>query len=358
MGEVYPGFSTYGFDAGVKIKMSSVERDKYLGYSFAVVAIGVIITTTFITPNPTSYQYTVYRIVLAQAAGGIGSVLPGLLEVKYKGWLRASGAAAFFAIVYFKSPALLEQNPESATKPVPPTVIDAYAVNSSNRDRYLELFRTGQFGQRDKLRIGCVEWSESSCVAAGNFLRLLSDAGWEIDSDAVFRMQPSVPVEGVSIVSRGDDLVGLPKVPPHMGRWSRSDISYEILTAAFKLMGVPVYFSSDPTLQPGTTGVYFGPKPKLDVPIKQKDENARRELLRYVGLGMAIQRACSQQSVEVCADELFSWETSVSSFLRLQRFNSDAVNRWLALPHANAAAATADMKIKPGMLMPFVLGIE
>lgn len=321
-------------------------------------ATGVIITTTFITPNPTSYQYTVYRIVLAQAAGGIGSVLPGLLEVKYKGWLRSSGAAAFFAIVYFKSPALLEQNPESASKPVPPTVIDAYAVNSSNRDRYLELFRTGQFGQRDKLRIGCVEWSESSCVAAGNFLRLLSDAGWEIDSDAVFRMQPSVPVEGVSIVSRGDDLVGLPKVPPHMGRWSRSDISYEILTAAFKLMGVPVYFSSDPTLQPGTTGVYFGPKPKLDVPIKQKDENARRELLRYVGLGMAIQRACSQQSVEVCADELFSWETSVSSFLRLQRFNSDAVNRWLALPHANAAAATADMKIKLGMLMPFVLGIE
>jgi hypothetical protein len=143
-----------------------------------------------------------------------------------------------------------------------------------------------------------------------------------------------------------------------MGRWSRSDISYEILTAAFKLMGVPVYFSSDPTLQPGTTGVYFGPKPKLDVAIKQKDENVRRELLRYVGLGMAIQRACSQQSVELCTGELFSWETSVSSFLSQQRFNSDAVNRWLTLPQANAASATADMKIKLDMLMPFVLGIE
>lgn len=230
----------------------------------------------------------------------------GFLEIKFKGLLRASGAAAIFAIVYFISPALLQQNPESASKPVPPTLIDAYAVNSSNRDRYLELFRTGQFGQRDKLRIGCVEWSESSCVAAGNFLRLLSEAGWEIDSDAVIRMQPSVPVEGVSIVSSGDDLVGLPKVPPHMGRWSRSDISYEILTSAFKLMGVPVYFSSDPTLQPGTTGVYFGPKPKLDVPVRQKDEIVRRELLRYVGLGMAIQQACSQQSVEHCAGELFT----------------------------------------------------
>ncbi len=241
---------------------------------------------------------------------------------------------------------------------IPATVIDAYAVDSSNRDRYLELFRTGQFGQRDKLRIGCVEWSEASCVAAGNFLRLLSEAGWEIDSDAVIRMQPSVPVEGVSIVSRGDDLVGLPKVPPHMGHWSRLDISQEVLTAAFKLMGGLVNFSSDPTLQPGTTGVYFGPKPKLDVPIKQKDEKVRRELLSYVGSGMVIQRACSQQSVELCAGELFSWETSVSSFLRQQRFNSSAVNKWLALPQANAASATADMKIKLDMLMPFVLGIE
>lgn len=112
------GFSTYGFDTGAKIKMSSGERDKYLGYIFAVVAIVVILITTVTTPNPTSYQYTVYRIVLALAAGGIGAVLPGFLEVKFTGWLRASGAAAFFVIVYFSSPALLQQNPESASHPV------------------------------------------------------------------------------------------------------------------------------------------------------------------------------------------------------------------------------------------------
>lgn len=112
------GFSTYGFDTKDKIKMNSVDRDKYLGFIFAVVVIVVILITTVTTPNPTSYQYTVYRIVLSLAAGGIGAVLPGLMEVKFKGWLRASGAAAFFAIVYFQSPALLQQNPESASKPV------------------------------------------------------------------------------------------------------------------------------------------------------------------------------------------------------------------------------------------------
>lgn len=73
--------------------MSSVKIDKYIRYSFALVVIVAILITTFTTPNPTSYQYTVYRIVLALAAGCIGAVLPGLLEVKFKGWLRASGAA-------------------------------------------------------------------------------------------------------------------------------------------------------------------------------------------------------------------------------------------------------------------------
>lgn len=241
---------------------------------------------------------------------------------------------------------------------IPVTVTDAYVVDTSNRDRYLELFRTGQFGQRDKLRIGCIEWSEESCVAAGNFLRLLSEAGWEIDSDAVIRMQISVPVEGVSIVSRGDDLIGLPKVPPHMGHWSRMNISQDILTAVFKLMGSPVNFSSDPTLQPSSTGVYFGPKPKLDELIKPKDEEVRSKLLSYVGSGMEVQRICSQQSVEVCAGELFIWEESVSSFLRLHRFNSGAVNNWLTLPPVNAISATADIKTKLDILMSLVLNIE
>lgn len=110
------GFPTYGFDIGEKIKMSSSERDKYLGYAFAVVALIVVLITTITTPNPTSYQYTVYRIILALAAGGIGAVLPGALEFKLNGWLKASGAAAFFAIVYFQSPAVLQLNPAEPTQ--------------------------------------------------------------------------------------------------------------------------------------------------------------------------------------------------------------------------------------------------
>lgn len=55
--------------------MSSVRTDKFIRYGFAVVAIVAILITTITTPNPTPYQYIVYRIVLALAAGCIGAVL-------------------------------------------------------------------------------------------------------------------------------------------------------------------------------------------------------------------------------------------------------------------------------------------
>ncbi|WP_171999438.1 hypothetical protein [Cronobacter sp. JZ38] len=110
------GLPTYGFDNKVSIKMKK-NFDKYLGFTFGTIFLVVILVTAFVTPNPTSYQYTVFRIILALAAGGVGAVLPGVLEVKFKGWLRASGAVAFFIIVYFKSPAILQLNPVEPPKP-------------------------------------------------------------------------------------------------------------------------------------------------------------------------------------------------------------------------------------------------
>lgn len=101
----------YGFNNKDKIKLNR-STDRYLGFAFGVIFICVILATAFTTPNPTSYQYTVFRIVLALAAGGVGAVLPGMLEVKFKNWLRASGAAAFFIIVYFYSPVALLANIE------------------------------------------------------------------------------------------------------------------------------------------------------------------------------------------------------------------------------------------------------
>src|SRR5207249_652829 len=51
--------------------------------------------------------YQVFRIVLALAAGGVGAVIPGILNVNIPKVLTAGGALAVFVVVYFYSPAQL-----------------------------------------------------------------------------------------------------------------------------------------------------------------------------------------------------------------------------------------------------------
>ena len=69
-------------------------------------------------PRPTPFQYAVFRVVLALAAAGIAALIPGFIEVRHREWLRAGGALAVFAIVYFFSPAqLLTASPEQQGHP-------------------------------------------------------------------------------------------------------------------------------------------------------------------------------------------------------------------------------------------------
>jgi hypothetical protein len=62
-------------------------------------------------PQPTSFQYTFFRVVLAAAAAGFVSMTPGFIQVKVSNWLRAGGALGVFVVVYFFSPAVLVANP-------------------------------------------------------------------------------------------------------------------------------------------------------------------------------------------------------------------------------------------------------
>jgi hypothetical protein len=69
--------------------------------------VAVLIVVAIAVPNPTGFQYTVFRIVLALAAGGVAAMIPGFLQVKVSTFIRAGGALAVFVIVYFYSPAAL-----------------------------------------------------------------------------------------------------------------------------------------------------------------------------------------------------------------------------------------------------------
>lgn len=78
--------------------------------SFGVIFVVVLLVLAVRFPNPTQFQYTVFRVVLALAAAGVAAMIPGFIEFRIATWLRAGGALAVFAIVFFKNPAALVSN--------------------------------------------------------------------------------------------------------------------------------------------------------------------------------------------------------------------------------------------------------
>jgi hypothetical protein len=76
-------------------------------FSFGVVYFSVMLALNVFIPNPTPTQYEIFKVGLALAAAGIGSILPGFIYIEGKFnkiALRASGALAFFLVVYFSTP--------------------------------------------------------------------------------------------------------------------------------------------------------------------------------------------------------------------------------------------------------------
>jgi hypothetical protein len=83
--------------------------EKILAFVFGVIFVVVLLYAAFAVPNPTAFQYTIFRIVLALAAAGVAGMFSGFLNIQISNWLKAGGALAVFAIVYFYAPAALEK---------------------------------------------------------------------------------------------------------------------------------------------------------------------------------------------------------------------------------------------------------
>jgi len=146
---------------------------------------------------------------------------------------------------------------------LPPPPDRAYDITKDKAKLFFDIVGRKQKGKKDLLRVGCTEWSESSCIAAGKFLVLFSQAGWTIEGKQVFREQPEVPVEGVSLIRKLNkgELTKKEKLPPHLGIWKKMDESEITIYAAFGQIHVPVDSGNDQSLPKGELGIYFGPEP-------------------------------------------------------------------------------------------------
>ncbi len=84
--------------------------EKIAAFAFGVMFVATLLVLAVAFPQPTPFQYHIFRIVLALACGGVAAVIPGFLAVRMdkKGLvIRAGGALAVFLLVYFFNPAQL-----------------------------------------------------------------------------------------------------------------------------------------------------------------------------------------------------------------------------------------------------------
>ncbi len=87
----------------------TIHINVLLSFVFGVLFIAVMLVFAVAFPNPSPFQIKVFITVLALAAGGVGAILPGFLELERKGLFRAGGALALAALVLLSQTPLTEQ---------------------------------------------------------------------------------------------------------------------------------------------------------------------------------------------------------------------------------------------------------
>lgn len=70
-------------------------------FVFGICAFGILILITRFEPNPSQTNWYIYLTLLALAAAGVAALLPGAINFEVPGSLKAGGALAVFALIFW-----------------------------------------------------------------------------------------------------------------------------------------------------------------------------------------------------------------------------------------------------------------
>lgn len=216
-----------------------------------------------------------------------------------------------------------------------------YDLTGVRRKDFLELLEITQSEPRDTLKIGCIQADYASCVSAGQFLILFSEAGWKIDSNRVYMMYPDIPVEGMTIATPSVNIAEQMKTPPHLGLWASTDPSHLIIKMAFTQMDIPVHFSSDQSAPSGTLGIYFGPEPASTPIGTLAHKSVRKQLTVFLSKATEVEQACSHGQNEQCKNARDIWERQILAYLGSNGLDPSFTSIWKNL------SSTANMTSSP-----------
>jgi hypothetical protein len=97
--------------------MGSKATERKAVFSFAVLFLGALIVLAVTIPNPSGWEYIVFKVILALGAAGFAAYLPGSLGINVNTWVRGGGALGVLVLVYLYNPAA----PIPPDQPKPPS---------------------------------------------------------------------------------------------------------------------------------------------------------------------------------------------------------------------------------------------
>lgn len=98
---------TSGFQSTKTFIDMTKKQQITFGAITGLVLLITLLIITLVIDCPTSFQSTIFTTILALAAAAFATVIPGLINIKYREMVTASGALAVFVIVFFLKPAEL-----------------------------------------------------------------------------------------------------------------------------------------------------------------------------------------------------------------------------------------------------------
>lgn len=100
---------TVGFKEKVKFRMTK-STEKLISYFSCTILLVSIFIIALLIPYPSQFQYTIFRIIISLAAGGIAAFFTGFLTVEWSNKIKAGNGFGVFIVVYLIAPAAMEMN--------------------------------------------------------------------------------------------------------------------------------------------------------------------------------------------------------------------------------------------------------
>jgi hypothetical protein len=264
---VNPQLGSHPPDPGVagRVEPAKVEKSTtpkvQLGFAvgFGIVGLAIILIIAIFIPVPTEFQYQVFRIILALAAGGAASMIPGILNLQISNLITASGALAVFVVVYFYSPAQLAvrgiaphptPTPTATSTPATPTQ-SAESLPADLQARlndYIQKSKQYHLPPR-------VYFDQATGATSEEFSKLsteLEKNGFEIrdpkpksfNSGAVktqvrYPQNPPINQEGAQVLTDMLKLLGIPDVEPSQSENKSDSGRFEISLGRVEVVDHP-----------------------------------------------------------------------------------------------------------------------